>query len=80
MIKEIYEDKKYSDGNFTEKVKQFAKHLYEKYPDKQKIDDQILLEEAKVFKMKDKETKYAINLMLKVGDAYIVKDYIGIVK
>ena len=80
MIKEIYENKKYSDDNFTEKVKQFSKHIYDKYPDKHKIDDKTLLENAKTFNLNEDEVKCAVNYMLINGDAYLMKDYLGIVK
>jgi|SaaInlStandDraft_4_1057021.scaffolds.fasta_scaffold141788_1 hypothetical protein len=80
MIKEIYENKKYGEDSFTEKVKQFAKHLYDKYPNKHKIDDKTLLDEAKTFNLNKDEIKCAVNYMLRIGDIYLMKDYLGVVK
>ena len=78
MIKEIYEQKKYDDLSL--KSHQFAQYLYSKYPGATKIDDKILLKEAKAFKIENRDVKDAINLMLRIGDAYITEDHIGIVK
>ena len=78
MIKEIYEHKKYDDLSL--KARQFAEHLYKKYPNGYKIKDQILLSEAKALKISNKDIRYAVSHMIRIGDVYITKDHIGIVK
>lgn len=47
-------------GRSTTTSKEFADYLFDKYPDKFRINEKILLKETKQFKLKKKEIATAI--------------------